>query len=84
MMEDLRSRLHDSNAAIASLLEKSMDSEKTIARLRAELETTREENVRLETAAQNDTGLTDEVDAPPSPTGSTEEIAAVLATETID
>lgn len=39
MMEDLRARLQDSNTAIASLLEKSMESEKTSARLRSELDT---------------------------------------------
>ena len=38
MMEDLRARLQDSNTAIASLLEKSMESEKTSARLRSELD----------------------------------------------
>lgn len=38
MMEDLRARLQDSNTAIASLLEKSMESEKTSARLRLELD----------------------------------------------
>lgn len=37
MMEDLRSRLQDSNSAIASLLEKSIESEKTSSKLRAEL-----------------------------------------------
>ncbi|KAL7559669.1 hypothetical protein ACA910_002381 [Epithemia clementina (nom. ined.)] len=50
MMEDLRSRLHDSNTAIASLLEKSMESEKTTAKLQAELETEKarnEERLRL-------------------------------------
>ena len=44
MMEDLRSRLHDSNTAIASLLEKSMESEKTTAKLHAELEMEKAKN----------------------------------------
>lgn len=43
MMEDLRSRLQDSNTAIASLLEKSMESEKTTYILRAELDALRRE-----------------------------------------
>ena len=43
MMEDLRSRLQDSNTAIASLLEKSMESEKTTNKLRRELERLRDE-----------------------------------------
>jgi len=38
MLEDLRSRLQDSNTAIASLLEKSMEHEKTIDGLKQELE----------------------------------------------
>jgi hypothetical protein len=38
MMETLRARLQDSNTTIASLLEKSMESEKTNARLRSELD----------------------------------------------
>lgn len=41
MLEDLRSRLQDSNTAIASLLEKSIEHEKTIAALRKELEVCR-------------------------------------------
>jgi len=53
MMEDLRSRLQDSNSAIASLLEKSMESEKTTYKLRAELDALRrekeEEKERYET-----------------------------------
>jgi chromosome segregation ATPase len=43
MMEDLRARLQDSNTAIASLLEKSMESEKTTSKLRAEVEALRRE-----------------------------------------
>lgn len=39
MMEDLRSRLQESNAAIASLLEKSVGNEKITAQLRNEFET---------------------------------------------
>jgi chromosome segregation ATPase len=38
MMEGLHARLQDSNKAIASLLEKSMESEKTNVHLRAELD----------------------------------------------
>ena len=49
MMEDLRSRLHDSNSAIASLLEKSMESEKTTAKLQAELEMEKARNERART-----------------------------------
>jgi len=43
MMEDLRSRLQDSNTAIASLLEKSMESEKATSNLRSEIEALRRE-----------------------------------------
>lgn len=43
MMEDLRSRLQDSNTAIASLLEKSMESDRTTSKLRSELEKVRRE-----------------------------------------
>lgn len=49
MMEDLRSRLQDSNTAIASLLEKSMESEKTTAVLRAEIEALRREKDKEKT-----------------------------------
>jgi chromosome segregation ATPase len=38
MMEDLRSRLQDSNAAIAALLDKSMEHEKTSEKLKEELD----------------------------------------------
>ena len=43
MMEDLRSRLQDSNTAIASLLDKSMQSEKSASRLKAELDQLKQE-----------------------------------------
>lgn len=43
MMEDLRQRLQDSNTAIASLLDKSMQSEKLSTKLKAELDTERKE-----------------------------------------
>lgn len=43
MMEDLRARLQDSNAAIASLLAKSLESEKTSAKLRLELDSIKRE-----------------------------------------
>ena len=43
MMEDLRSRLQDSNTAIASLLEKSVGNEKTTAQLRINLQTLQRE-----------------------------------------
>jgi len=45
MMEDLRSRLQDSNTAIASLLDKSMEHEKRSEKLRQELEKLREEKL---------------------------------------
>lgn len=47
MMEDLRSRLQESNSAIHSLLEKSMESEKTTRKLETELEALRKENEKL-------------------------------------
>ena len=47
MMEDLRSRLQESNSAIHSLLEKSMASEKTTRKLEIELEALRRENKEL-------------------------------------
>ena len=47
MMEDLRSRLQESNSAIHSLLEKSMESEKTTKRLEAEVEALRREKEEL-------------------------------------
>ncbi|CAB9526624.1 expressed unknown protein [Seminavis robusta] len=43
MLEDLRSRLQDSNTAIASLLDKSMEHEKTISALRQDLKKERQE-----------------------------------------
>jgi HAMP domain-containing protein len=43
MMQDLRTRLQDSNVAIASLLQKSLGSENTTAQLRSELETLKRE-----------------------------------------
>jgi hypothetical protein len=54
MMEDLRMRLQDSNSAITSLLAKSMESEKSAAMLRTQLEIIRKggaeekEKLRLE------------------------------------
>jgi hypothetical protein len=54
MMEDLRMRLQDSNSAITSLLAKSMESEKSTAMLRSQLEIVRKggaeekEKLRLE------------------------------------
>jgi septal ring factor EnvC (AmiA/AmiB activator) len=54
MMEDLRMRLQDSNSAITSLLAKSMESEKSTAMLRTQLEIVRKagaeekEKLRLE------------------------------------
>ena len=47
MMEDLRSRLQDSNSAIASLLDKSMEHEKNSNTLREELEKLKKEKERL-------------------------------------
>ncbi|KAG7350361.1 hypothetical protein IV203_009721 [Nitzschia inconspicua] len=43
MMEDLRSRLHESNTAIASLLEKSMEHEKQAEKYQQELEILKDE-----------------------------------------
>lgn len=43
MLEDLRSRLHDSNTAIESLLDKSTENEKTMASLKLELERLKKE-----------------------------------------
>lgn len=43
MLEDLRSRLQDSNTAIASLLEKSMEHDKTTSALRDELDRVKKE-----------------------------------------
>lgn len=57
MMEDLRMRLQDSNSAITSLLAKSMESEKSTAKLRTQLEIVRKggveekEKLRLEIEA---------------------------------
>jgi hypothetical protein len=45
MMEDLRSRLQDSNTAIASLLDKSMEHEKASEVLRREVEKLKQEKV---------------------------------------
>ena len=47
MMEDLRSRLQQSNSAMHSLLEKSMESEKTARKLETELEALRREKEEL-------------------------------------
>lgn len=69
MMEDLRARLQDSNTAIASLLEKSMESEKTNAKLRTQLDAfKRTRQVEVEATALA-------VAPPPTP---------LLLTETID
>jgi chromosome segregation ATPase len=73
MMEDLRARLQDSNAAIASLLEKSMESEKTSAKLRAELESFKKSQ-GSHLMREEETAL---VIIPPTP-------APLLLTETID
>jgi hypothetical protein len=45
MMEDLRSRLQDSNTAIASLLDKSMDHEKSAEMLKQEVEKLKQEKL---------------------------------------
>jgi len=55
MMEDLRSRLQDSNTAIASLLEKSIQSEKTTNKLREEMESLRNEKDELERKLRSST-----------------------------
>jgi hypothetical protein len=70
MMEDLRARLQDSNTAIASLLEKSMESEKTSARLRSELDALKRHQYAYE---PDDSQLV--LAPPPQP---------LLLTETID
>jgi len=70
MMEDLRLRLNDSNTAIASLLEKSMESEKTTAKLQAELEVLRTEKAKNEEAIMSQQGATT--------------VTSSMATETID
>eukprot|EP00934_Nitzschia_sp_Nitz4_P003737 Nitzschia sp. Nitz4//scaffold42_size132992//49569//52208//NITZ4_003392-RA/size132992-processed-gene-0.30-mRNA-1//-1//CDS//3329551697//3727//frame0 len=48
MMEDLRSRLQDSNTAIASLLEKSMEHEKNSLALQEEVSKLKKEKAELE------------------------------------
>jgi hypothetical protein len=70
MMEDLRARLQDSNTAIASLLEKSLESERISAKLRMELDALKRERQRPEF---DDLLLA----LPPPPT-------PLLLTETID
>lgn len=71
MMEDLRARLQDSNTAIASLLEKSMESETSCSRLRLELEAMKRE----QRAVVEETALALALTPPPTP---------LLLTETID
>ena len=75
MMEDLRARLQDSNTAIASLLEKSLESERTCATLRAELESMKRaaSRRRHEEEEEEETALA----LPPTP-------LPLLLTETID
>ena len=70
MMEGLRTRLQDSNTAIASLLEKSMESERTSALLRSELDSLKQSHYLNE---PDETHLM--LDPPPQP---------LLLTETID
>jgi chromosome segregation ATPase len=48
IMDDLRARLQDSNTAITSLLEKSIENEKATSRLRDEVEVLRKEKERYE------------------------------------
>jgi len=72
MMEDLRARLQDSNTAIASLLEKSLESEKTCGALRNELETLKRAQ-SMQQAEEEEMALA----LPPSP-------HPLLLTETID
>lgn len=55
MMEDLRSRLQDSNSAIASLLDKSAEHENNSNTLREEVEKLRKEKERLENQIQKET-----------------------------
>lgn len=54
MMEDLRSRLQDSNSAIASLLDKSMQHEKSSIELKDEVEKLRKEKEELEQKHQKE------------------------------
>jgi DNA repair exonuclease SbcCD ATPase subunit len=49
IMDDLRSRLQDSNTAITSLLEKSIENEKMNSKLRVEVETLKKEKEQYET-----------------------------------
>ena len=74
MMEDLRARLQDSNTAIASLLEKSLESEKTCSALRAELDTLKKaQSLQQRVEEEEETALA----LPPNP-------QPLLLTETID
>jgi len=74
MMEDLRARLQDSNTAIASLLEKSLESEKTCSALRAELDTLKKaQSLQQRVEEEEETALA----LPPTP-------QPLLLTETID
>lgn len=56
MMQDLRSRLQESNIAIASLLHKSVGSEKTTAQLRSELDTLKREREQERERYQKELG----------------------------
>eukprot|EP00978_Attheya_sp_CCMP212_P047302 scaffold421301_cov52-Attheya_sp.AAC.12 len=54
MLEDLRNRLHNSNTAISSLLEKSLEQEKTTFHLRSELTRMQNGNIRSQMDSQGD------------------------------
>jgi len=54
MLEDLRSRLHDSNTAIAGLLDKSMTNEKAASDAKIELENLKDKIRRAENIHRNE------------------------------
>lgn len=54
MLEDLRSRLHDSNTAIAGLLDKSMTNEKAANDAKIELENLKDKTRRAENIHRNE------------------------------
>jgi hypothetical protein len=54
MLEDLRSRLQDSNTAIAALLDKSMFNESSTSELQSELERVKRDKLKAEREHQNE------------------------------
>jgi DNA repair exonuclease SbcCD ATPase subunit len=63
MMEDLRSRLQDSNTAISSLLDKSLEQEKNSDTLQKEVEKLKKEKEALESKIQKHAPAFEEEDA---------------------